>query len=53
MYLFASTGGYYENVNNIELGQVRLAFQAFLPDESGKYNRIVPTSVLSAYLRQK
>ena len=41
-FLLFSPGGYYENINNIDLGQVRLAFQAFLPDDSGKYNRIVP-----------
>ena len=36
-----TSAGYYLNVNSIELGQVRLAFQAFLPDEHGKYTRIV------------
>lgn len=37
--------GYYKNINSVELSTVRLAFQAFLPDENGKYTRIVPPAV--------
>lgn len=43
--LLCSAAGYITDKAKIDLGAVRLCFQAFLPDNNGKFTRVVKPAV--------